>query len=131
MTGVDTNVLVRFLVDDDEAQTARVHRFLKSSRNTGEPVFVSTVVLCETCWVLRSAYAKSKKEVLEAVESLLNADVFLVEEAESVQRALELSRKGKADFPDYLIGELHLARKCHTTVTFDRSLRGAAAFSVL
>ena len=131
MTGLDTNVLVRFLVEDDEAQTARVHRFLKSSRNAGEPVFVSTVVLCETCWVLHSAYAKSKRELLEAIEKLLSADVFVLEEADSVQRALELSRMGKADFPDYLIGELHLAKKCRTTVTFDRSLRGAAAFSIL
>jgi len=101
MTGLDTNVLVRFLVEDDEAQTARVHRFLKSSRAAGEAVFVSAVVLCEACWVLRSVYAKSKKDLLEAIESLLKADVFLLEEPESVRRAIELAHKGKAEFPDW------------------------------
>ncbi len=131
MTGLDTNVLVRFFAADDEPQMHRVDRFLKASRAAGEPVFVSALVLCETCWVLRSNYAKSKSAILDAIEILLNADVFHLEEPDAVRRALQLTRTGKADFPDYLIGELNLSKGCRYTVTFDRSLRGDPAFSLL
>jgi predicted nucleic-acid-binding protein len=131
MTGVDTNVLVRFFAVDDETQMQRVDRFLQASRAAGERVFVSALVLCETCWVLRSSYAKSKGAVLDAVETLLNADVFNLEEPDAMRRALQLARAGKADFPDYLVGELHLSKGCRYTVTFDRSLRGDAAFLLL
>ncbi len=131
MTGLDTNVLVRFFVADDERQTERVAQFLKASRTAGESVFISVLVLCETCWVLRSAYDKSKNAILDAIETLLNSDVFQLEDSDAVRRALQLARTGKADFPDYLIGELHLSRGCRYTVTFDRSLRGDAAFSLL
>lgn len=131
MTGLDTNVLVRFLVEDDEIQTDRVLRYLKAARAAGEPVFILAIVLCEACWVLRSVYAKRNHEVLKAIETLLNADLFLLEEPDCVRRALQLARKGKAGFPDYLLGELHLSKGCRYTVTFDRSLRGDPAFSLL
>jgi predicted nucleic-acid-binding protein len=131
MTGLDTNVLVRVFAADDEPQLQRVERFLKASRTAGETVFVSALVLCETCWVLRSTYGKSKSVILDAVETLLNADVFHLEEPDAVRRALQLARTGKADFPDYLIGELHLSKGCRYTVTFGRALRGDPAFSLL
>jgi predicted nucleic-acid-binding protein len=131
MTGVDTNVLVRYFAADDEPQVQRVDRFLKASRLAGEPVFVSVLVLCETCWALRSNYGKSKSAILDTVQSLLNADMIHVEEPDAVRRALEFTRTGKADFADYLIGELNLARGCRYTVTFDRALRGNPAFSLL
>ena len=131
MTGLDTNVLVRFFVEDDEVQASRVHRFLRTSREAGEPVFISAVVLCETCWVLRSAYAKSKLEILKAIDTILDADVFHLEDADCVRRAVQLARNGKADFVDYLIGEMDVARGCRYTVTFDRTLRSDPAFSLL
>src|SRR5690242_20055900 len=131
MTGVDTNVLVRYLTEDDEGQTDRVHRFLKKSRVAGEPVFVSTLVLVESCWVLRSAHRKSRLEILGAVERLVNADLFQVEEADAVRKAMHLAQRGKADFTDHLIGEIHLARGCRFTATFDRALKSSSAFSLL
>ncbi|MBI3665477.1 MAG: type II toxin-antitoxin system VapC family toxin [Acidobacteria bacterium] len=131
MTGLDTNVLVRFLVEDDRRQTDRVHRFLARSRTLGERVYISAVVLCETVWVLRSGYAKSRAEILEAVQQLLSTDIFLVEEEDSVRAALLLCRTGKADFADCLIGQIHLARACRSTVTFDRSLSATPGFTIL
>ena len=131
MTGLDTNILVRYFAADDELQMERVDRFLKASRLAGEPVFVSVVVLCETCWALRSTYGKSKSAILDTIQSLLNADMIHLEEPDVVRRALELTRTGKADFVDYLIGELNLTRGCRYTVTFDRALRGSAGFSLL
>ena len=75
MKGVDTNVLLRFLIEDDEGQTARVHRFLAASRNSNEPVFVSCIVLCETVWVLRTAHGLKRPEILNRIESLLDTDI--------------------------------------------------------
>ena len=131
MTGLDTNALVRFLVEDDRRQTDRVQRFLARSRTLGERVYVSAIVLCEAVWVLRSAFAKSRAEVLEAVQQLLSTDIFVVEEEDSVRAALDLCRTGKADFVDCLIGRLNLAKGCRSTVTFDRSLRETAGFTML
>jgi predicted nucleic-acid-binding protein len=129
--GIDTNVIVRYLVAEDPAQTNRVERFLAASRVAGERVYVSCIVLCETSWVLRRVFGQSGPQTLNHLESILDADVFEVEEEESVRAALQLSRKGKGDFADYLIGRLNLARGCRFTVTFDRSLRPDSAFSVL
>jgi predicted nucleic-acid-binding protein len=129
--GIDTNVLVRYLVEDDPAQTNRVERFLAASRVAGERVYVSCIVLCETAWVIRRVFGQSVLLTLNHLERILDADVFEVEEEESVRVALRLSRKGKGDFADYLIGQLNLARGCRFTVTFDRSLRTDSAFSVL
>ena len=131
MTGVDTNVLVRYLVEDDEHQTKRVERFLQESRAAGELVYISTVVLCETSWVLRSVFGKSRAKVLSTIEQLIDSDIFQVEDADSVRKAVQLALRSKADFTDHLIGEIHLARGCRFTLTFDRSLKSSSAFSVL
>jgi len=129
--GIDTNVLVRYFVEDDVAQTKRVERFLAAARRAGESVYVSSIVLCETARVLRKVFGQSKSETLDYLERILDTDVFQVEEEDSVRQALRLSRKGKGDFADYLIGQLNLARGCRFTVTFDRSLRSDSAFSIL
>ena len=131
MTGIDTNVLVRHLVADEPRQADRVQRWLAECRSAGESVYISAVVLCEAVWVLRSIYGKPQAEILQVLEQLLEADVFQVEEPEAVERAIELSRRGKADFTDHLIGQLHRTRGCRATVTFDRALRTAADFRLL
>ncbi|MEK7409080.1 MAG: type II toxin-antitoxin system VapC family toxin [Acidobacteriota bacterium] len=131
MIGLDTNVLVRYLAEDDKAQADRVQRLLAAARTRGEAVYVSLVVLCETYWVLRSVLDRSRSDILDALESLLTVDVFHVEEQDVVRQALEASIRGKGDFTDHLIGHLHLARGCRHTATFDRALRAAPGFTVL
>lgn len=131
MKGIDTNVLVRYLVEDDRDQTNRVERFLAASRVAGERVYVSCIVLCETAWVLERVFGQSRPDLLNHLDRILDTDVFEVEEEECVRVAIWLSRKGKGDFADYLIGQLNLARGCRFTVTFDRSLRSDSAFSIL
>jgi predicted nucleic-acid-binding protein len=131
MNGVATNILLRYIVEDDPEQADRVERFLARSRVLGERAYVSVIVLCETAWVVASNYGKSKSEILDAIGNLLDPDVFLLEHDDSVRAALRLSRAGRGDFADYLIGQLNLDRGCRTTVTFDRGLRGAAGFTVL
>ena len=131
MTGIDTNVLVRYLVDDDQEQADRVHRFLARCRRASEPVYISSIVLCETLWVLRSAFASSKLQIVEVLERLLSSDVFQIEQEDSVRAALDLFRTAKGEFVDCLIGQLNLAKGCRATVTFDRDLRSISGFSAL
>jgi predicted nucleic-acid-binding protein len=131
MIGIDANVLVQFFVEDDPHQADQVHRLLTRSRNQSERVWVSVIVLCETVCVLRAGYQAPQHKIVEAVDQLLHADVFEVEEEDSVRAALDLYRAGKADFADYLIGQLNSNRGCATTVTFDRSLRGVPGFTRL
>lgn len=131
MIGIDTNVLVRFLVADDKTQTDRAHAFLAQSRSQGESVYISTLVLCETAWALRSVFSRSRTEILEVIERLLGTDVFEVEAEDAVRAALQSCRAGKGDFADHLTGHMNLAKGCRSTVTFDRSLGRAAGFSTL
>ena len=131
MIGLDTNVLVRYLVEDDKAQTDSAHRLLAGARAEGEVVYISLVVLCEAHWVLRSSFGRPRAEIAQAFDSLLCAEVFQVEEPDVVRLALESCREGKGDFADHLIGHLHASRGCRHTATFDRALRGAPEFKIL
>jgi predicted nucleic-acid-binding protein len=131
MTGIDTNILVRFLVGDDPAQAERARRFLAESRAKGERVHVSVLVLCEAAWVLRSTFARPKGAALDALEQVLHTDVFQVEADEAVGRAVEACRRGPGDFADHLIAQLNEAHGCRQTVTFDRALRRVPGFTVL
>ena len=73
MLGIDTNVLVRFLVRDDEAQFERARKLIKRETSRGEPVFISQLVLLETEWVLRSRYGGTKTEISTAISALLES----------------------------------------------------------
>ena len=88
MLGIDTNVLVRFLVRDEERQFARAQRLLRREAERGEPVFVSHLVLLETEWVLRSRYGLSKAQVLGVLSGLLESTELQIEGEPSVEQAL-------------------------------------------
>jgi predicted nucleic-acid-binding protein len=104
---------------------------LARSRSQGESVYISTLVLCETACLLRSVFSRSRAEILEVIARLLDTDVFQVEAEDAVRATLHSRRSGKGDFADHLIGHMNLAKGCRSTVTFDRSLGGAAGFSAL
>jgi predicted nucleic-acid-binding protein len=131
MTGIDTNVLVRYLAEDDAEQARRVNSFLKRSRMRRETIFISVIALCETVWVLESALELPKREVLDAIEGLLGVDVFQVEAEDAVRTAVERCRAGRGGLADHLIGALNLSHGCRHTVTFDRELRSAPGFVAL
>jgi predicted nucleic-acid-binding protein len=116
---VDTNVLVRVLVDDPgEGEQVSAARDLV--RRAGR-VYVPQVVQAETVWVLESAYELPKAETVRVLEHLLANQAYVVQEATAFRGALESYRAGSADFADYLI--LAAARAAGTElVTFDRRL---------
>ena len=123
MIGLDTNVLVRFLVKDDRSQFERAQKLVKREASEGG-VSISLLVLLETEWVLRSRYSLSKSEIAGALSGLLDSTEVRVEDEATVERALFLGRDSAAEFADCLIGERYRELGCRATASFDmRALR--------
>ncbi|MGC9947611.1 MAG: type II toxin-antitoxin system VapC family toxin [Bryobacteraceae bacterium] len=131
MRGLDTNVLVRYLVADDVRQTALAVRLVEQSRQTGDPLYVSALVLCEAVWVLTRTYGHAKAEIIRALELILRTKQFQHESDLLVRSSLDAFRDGRGDFADYVIGEICRVAGCEDCVTFDRGLKGAAGFTLL
>jgi predicted nucleic-acid-binding protein len=119
MIGLDTNVLLRYLVQDDPMQSARATELIESRLTEEEPGFVSLVTILETVWVLKSLYRQSWRDVAKHIEMLLAADTLEVQNEQEVYQALLALRKWPAMFEDALIGALGSWRGCSSTVTFD------------
>jgi predicted nucleic-acid-binding protein len=130
MKGLDTNVLVRYLTADDAKQTAAAERLLAQAAEAGERLFVPVLVLYELTWVLSRSYDQSRAEIVAALDGILETELFRVENDSIVRSALEAYR-GRADFADYLIGEICRQAGCEKCVTFDRGLKGVAGFALL
>lgn len=131
MIGLDTNVLVRYLTQDDPAQARRANALIDGAARKGERLQLDVVVLCETVWVLRGAYEFDKLTVADAVERVLDAAQFSIEERDLLREALAAFRSGQADFADYVLGLRNRRAGCEATVTFDRALRRSGLFRVL
>lgn len=118
MIGIDTNVLVRFLVADDKEQAARAADFM-ASLTTKEKGHLSVIVLVEAFWVLSRGYALPGDEIVRAFRALLSAPELEVAHPDAVREALS-GVEGGFDFADALIARLHQEAGCSTTVTFDK-----------
>lgn len=130
MRGIDTNVLVRYLVKDDLPQYRAAAAFFDSAREAGE-LRLDAIVLCELTWVLRSSYGCPREELADILEKLLSTEQIEVEDADAAWLALEDFRASKADFADCLIGRRNRSAGCTMTVTFDERLKPLASFEVL
>lgn len=119
MIGIDTNVLLRYLLDDDLVQSAAARLFFEKRLNARNKGFISLVTLAETVWVLRRQCKASRSEIQTMVEQLLCSDKLHVQESDSVWRALDEYDQTKADFSDTLIVALGQMHGCDSTVTFD------------
>ena len=119
MLGVGTNVLVRFLVRDDEAQFEKARKLIKREVASGLRVFVSQLVLQETEWVLRSRYSLPKNQIIEAISGLLDATDIRLEDEPAIEEALFIWKDTTADFADCLIGAKNRRLGCRATATFD------------
>jgi len=130
MIGLDTNVLLRFLVQDDPVQSSRATEIITRRLTEEDPGFVSLVTILEVVWVLKSLYKRSRDEIANDMELLLAADTLEVQNEQEVYHAIVALRNGTGTFEDALIGSLGLWRGCSTTLTFDeraaRRLHGFA-----
>jgi predicted nucleic-acid-binding protein len=127
---LDTNVLVRFLVDDDKAQSAKAAKLVARAVAEDEPLFVSDVVVCETVWVLSAAYRVPKGEIGEILGRLFMAAHLRFHDVDRLARALAAFNAGKGDFADYVIREQARAAGYEDVATFDRALLKEAGFVV-
>ena len=131
MKGLDTNVLARYLTQDDPAQSRAVDTLVSKAIDEGEPLHIDDIVLCELVWVLRGVYRKEKAVIVTALEKIAGTALFSFNDREVLRRAIADYRGGGGDFADYLIGHRNRRAGCERTVTFDRGLKGAQTFSVL
>ena len=131
MLGIDTNVLVRFLVRDDEAQYDKARKLIKREAVAGRHVFVNHLVLMETEWVLRSRYAVPKNQIIAAMSSLLDATDVQFEDEPTIEEALFLWKDSAADFADCLIGAKNRRMGCRATASFDMNASKLPGFLIM
>ena len=120
MKALDTNVIVRFLINDDKAQGRRARRLLQDAEDAGERLAITTPVVLETIWVLSAVYEFTRDESLRALELLLQMPVLEIEDYDSMQQLVRLGRSTRADLSDLLIGLSGRAHGCDSTVTFEK-----------
>ena len=119
MLGIDTNVLVRLLIADNEAQTRRARTLIDQCIGRHEPVLVSLLVFIETEWVLRSRYEFDKSEIVAIFRSLLAVREFSFEDEEAVEEGLFHWQDAATGFADCLIAAHNRQLGCRATATFD------------
>jgi predicted nucleic-acid-binding protein len=120
MIGLDTNVLVRYLAQDDPAQSRGATEIIEGRLTDRNPGFVSVVATAETVWVLDRAYGLSDEEMVAAIQRMLQIDVLVVENEQEVFAAMTALEEGLGSFADALIGALGAKAGCSATLTFDR-----------
>ena len=130
MIGLDSNVIIRYVAQDDAIQTPVAARVFESF-NSETPGFISVVALIETAWVLRSFYDVSRQQIQRVIETLLRTRGVVVERSDLVWMALGAYSRGNTDFGDYLIERHGRAAGCEYTVTFDRDAANTAGMKLL
>ena len=131
MNGLDTNVLVRYVTQDDAAQAKRATKCITGTCTADDPCQIGRVVLCELVWVLESGYGYSRGQIGEFMDSLLHTRQFEFESRDAALVALRHYRQGKVDFADALIGAANRKAGCKTTFTFDRKAANLETFTLL
>lgn len=133
MKALDTNVLIRFLVGDDQQQAASARERFKTAEASGDQFYVSLLVALETLWVLESAYSISRKEIVNVFNDLLRMPI-LVFEARTILQAFvstAASLSSKTDLADLLIGLAARFAGCDAVLTFDKQAAKSDLFELI
>jgi predicted nucleic-acid-binding protein len=129
MRGIDTNVVVRYLTQDDAAQSKRANAIIDGALAGGERLHLDEIVLCELVWVLRTAYGFDRATVAETLSKLLEAAQLSVDNRDLLREATRrFARSG--DFADFVLALRNRAIGCDTTLTFDRAHRQSDLFTL-
>lgn len=131
MIGLDTNVLVRYLVKDDPAQARIASQVISRDCTRESPGFINRIVLCEVVWVLETAYGYPKETIAGVLEKLFRTSQLQVEDVQTAWSAFRSYQKGKADFADCLLGTVNRQHGCERTVTFDQQAGKLDEFELL
>ncbi len=130
MTGLDTNVLVRYIMQDDAKRSPKATRLLESL-SVEAPGFVSVVSVIELVWVLESSYGLTRQQVGLSLDFLLRTKEVVVDRAAQVMRALRVFNAGAADFADCLIERTAFSAGCDKTMTFDVAAAKSAGMTLI
>lgn len=131
MKAVDTNILLRYFLNDDEKQNAKVKNLFVENRQNGTCLFVPSLVILELDWVLASFYKMPRDEIIELLLSVVNFDILKVEHEQAIKMALTFAQNNSYDLSDLLIGAIAKANDCTTTLTFDKKASKSPEFTLL
>jgi predicted nucleic-acid-binding protein len=131
MIGLDTNVLLRYLAQDDPVQSPKATAVIERRLTERNPGFVSIVSMAETAWVLKRAYGLNDHESAAAIERIVQAELLIVENEQEVVTAMVALREGYGTFADALIGALAVKAGCSRILTFDRKALRMPGFELL
>jgi len=130
MKALDTNVVVRFLVRDDEHQAKSVYQLFKQTEMAKEQLYIPLLVVLEMIWVLQSAYDKSNDEILQALENMRRMPILVFESDNAIEQLLS-DRDKAVDLPDQLIACSARVSGCDTVLTFDRKAAKSPLFQII
>jgi|SRR5579864_3965271 len=128
MIGLDTNILIRYLTQDDPLQTPKANEIIERRLTEANPGFVSVLAMAETVWVLERAYGLPATELARAIERMLQIDVLVIENEQQVFAAMIALKLGLGSFADALIAELGDRVGCKHTLTFDKKALRLSSF---
>jgi predicted nucleic-acid-binding protein len=131
MIGLDTNVIVRYLTQDEPTQSAKAIALIERVLTEANPGFVSIVAMVETAWVLERIYSLTAAQMAAVIEHMLGVDVLVIENEQQVFTAMTAVKEGSGSFADALIGALGIKAGCSHTVTFDREALRLPTFKSL
>ena len=131
MKALDTNVLVRYLTQDDPEQAAISTKVIEEAAAKEEKLFLHPLIFCELIWVLESAYGFPKADILRVLERILRTAGFEIHEKDLLWLALADYRSGKGDFSDYYLGRANERAGAKVTLSFDTALKGEPRFEIL
>jgi predicted nucleic-acid-binding protein len=127
MKAIDTNVLVRVIVNDDRAQGKKALAYIKEH----QPVFIGLIVLCEFCWVSTACYKFSKSELIQSIENILRTDQFIIENSDLVWSAIQEYRNQGSEFSDCLIAMVAKHQGSSKVGTFDKKASHSKFFELI
>jgi predicted nucleic-acid-binding protein len=128
MIGLDTNVLVRYLVQDDPVQSRQASALIDRAATRDTAMFINQIVMCELAWVLGRGYGYARTELAEVIEKILLGRQFEIEKKDLVWAELADFKASRADFADCLIGVANQLAGCESTMTLDRPAASLSAF---
>jgi len=128
---LDTNILVRFLVRDDEVQAQKVFELFRKAQERGEEYFVPLVVVLEMIWVLEAVYRIQRKQILDAIKDLLDLPILRFDAREAVQSFLRIALKSRVDLSDIIICSAAKEKGCEKVFTFDKRAARLEGFEIL
>jgi predicted nucleic-acid-binding protein len=131
MRAVDTNVIIRLLVQDDEVQASIANKLFSTAEENKKPLFVSLLVVLEMLWVLQSVYTVERRDIIQAVSTLLQMPALKFEKQETIRQFLVMSELFTGDLSGILIAQSAVSSTCETTLTFDKKAAKFELFTLL